>query len=94
MRVWYSIVGYNKNKRMGLSNDRLVYFFTEGTQVAQAAAENFWNCGCGPRLKWPITICLYESEDGPERARYTVKKVRVTAFEAKQCAKRAKPCVG
>lgn len=51
-------------------------------EVAEDAAEDFFNHKDGWECSWPLVIAVYESEGGPEVARFTVHCEAVPSFAA------------
>jgi hypothetical protein len=54
----------------------------EASEVAAEVAEDYHSNHDGWESSWPLTFALYETEDGPEKARFSVDRATVARFTA------------
>jgi hypothetical protein len=73
--VWYSVDGYE-------TRYELATVFSDGRDVATDAAKDYHGNRDGWESHWPVEISLYESEEGPEVARFEVERETVPQFHA------------
>ena len=53
-------------------------------EIARLCADDYHTHHDGWEASWPLTLVLYESEDGPEMARFTVDRVVGPVFIVKR----------
>jgi hypothetical protein len=66
--IWYSVLDYGGEERHSIDDDSHDRF------TAQACADDYHSNHDGWESHWPLTFVLYESEDGPEVARFHVER--------------------
>jgi hypothetical protein len=82
--VWYSTDAEGHDSRYKIVMDGEAWDMNdEGDQVivAESAASAWFNEG-GFEASWPVEFALYETEDGPEVARFDVELEMVPSFVA------------
>ncbi len=80
MIVYYSVVEHDEASRYRLAET--TWNFADPDYLAEECAENYHNEHDGWESEWPLTFVLYETENGPERARMSVDRESVPSFTA------------
>jgi hypothetical protein len=81
---WYSVLEHGGDSRYDTKFRRAPDFSDELDleQMARLAADDYHSEHDGWESSWPLTFALYESEDGPEMARFEVDREAVPHFTA------------
>lgn len=87
--IWYRVTDHCERSRyqatIGGSYDLQDKF--DARMAAQECALNYHSAHDGWESGWPLTFSLYETEDGPELARFSVERETVPQFWASAVAK-------
>lgn len=84
-RFWYAVIEDDPDTRHECSQNHYLPRPLEAQSAAEDAADDYYANHDGWESPWPLIIALYETEDGPEIARYLVELEHEPAFYARQC---------
>jgi hypothetical protein len=80
MIVYYSVPEHDAETRYRIAET--TWNFDDPDYLAEECAENYHHEHDGWEADWPLTFVLYETKDGPERARMSVDCKPVPWFTA------------
>ena len=80
MTVYYSVVEHDEASRYRIADS--TWNFDDPDYLAEECAEHYHNNHDGWEATFPLTFAMYETEDGPERARMIVDREDVPSFTA------------
>lgn len=80
MNVYYSVPEHDAETRHRISET--TWNFDDPDCLAEECAEDYHHEHDGWEATWPLTFILYETKDGPERARMSVDCETVPSFTA------------